>query len=207
MYVKKKKKMEVNNMSYRDLAKRIKAGFNDLKTDETFKTCNIIRNDKLISEITVENDAEFKAIIIGDTTNNSKSRGYMYLFYTNDRNIPFPSIKEIERRLRIVANKEILDGDDVGYHDWDRYGSLEKQREYFSEIITKAALKRQQTSSEQNPSIGDTITIQATIVDYNECCQTVKLKIEGLEEDNRTPTERYVRMKYNDIQSLSKQNN
>ena len=95
-------------MSYRDLAKRIKTGFNDLKNDETFKTCNIIRNDKLISEITVENDAEFKAIIIGDTTNNSKSRGYMYLFYTNDRNIPFPSIKEIERRLRIVANKEIF---------------------------------------------------------------------------------------------------
>lgn len=59
----------------------------------------------------------------------------MYLFYADDRNVPFPTIKELERRLEIIANKDILTEDDSSYYDWDEYGSLEKQREYFSEII------------------------------------------------------------------------
>lgn len=59
----------------------------------------------------------------------------MYLFYADDRNVPFPTIKELERRLKIIANKDILTEDDASYYDWDEYGSLEKQREYFSEII------------------------------------------------------------------------
>ena len=126
-------------MSYKDLARKIKDGYNELKKDEVYKLYNITWNDKLqTSEITVENDAGFRAIIIGDTRGMCKSRGYMYLFYTNDDNVPFPTIKEIERRLRIVANKEVLTDDDCDYFDWDRYGSLEQQREYFSEIITIA---------------------------------------------------------------------
>lgn len=64
-----------------------------------------------------------------------ESKGYMYLFYADDRNVPFPTIKELERRLKIIANKDILTEDDASYYDWDEYGSLEKQREYFSEII------------------------------------------------------------------------
>lgn len=59
----------------------------------------------------------------------------MYLFYTNDNSKKFPSVKEIERRLRIVADKEILTEEDAAYFDWEEYGTLEKQREYFSEII------------------------------------------------------------------------
>ena len=127
-------------MSYKELARTIKAGYNELKKDTVYKLYNVAYNDKLgTSEITVENDAGFKAIIIGNTRGMSKSRGYMYLFYTNDRNVPFPTIKEIERRLKIVANKEILTDEDADYFDWEEYGSLEKQREYFSEIITKAS--------------------------------------------------------------------
>lgn len=128
-------------MSYKELAKEIKTAYNDLKKDITYKLYNVTWNDELkTSEITVENDAEFKAIIIGNTKGMSKSRGYMYLFYTNDRNVPFPTIKEIERRLKIVANKEVLIDEDASYYDWEEYGSLEKQREYFSEIITKASV-------------------------------------------------------------------
>lgn len=131
-------------MSYKELAREIKAGYNDLKKDIIYKLYNVTWNDKLgTSEITVENDAEFKAIIIGNTRGMSKSRGYMYLFYTNDRSIPFPTIKEIERRLKIVADKEILTDEDASYFDWEEYGSLEKQREYFSEIIIKASIERQ----------------------------------------------------------------
>lgn len=125
-------------MDYNKLAKEIKNGYNELKKDTTYKIYNVTWNEKLnISEITVENDSGFKAIIIGNTQNMSTSRGYMYLFYTNDRNVPFPTIKEIERRLKNVADKKILTDDDADYFDWKEYGSLENQREYFSEIINK----------------------------------------------------------------------
>lgn len=59
------------------------------------------------------------------------------MFYTNDRRVPFPSIKEIIRRLKIVANKGILTDKDADYFDWEEYGSLEEQRMYFSEIIKR----------------------------------------------------------------------
>lgn len=108
-------------MTYKDLARKIKNGYNELKKDTVYKLYNITWNDKLeTSEITVENDAGFRAIIIGNTNGITKSRGYMYLFYTNDDSVSFPTIKEIERRLRIVAKKEILTDDDCDYFDWNR---------------------------------------------------------------------------------------
>lgn len=127
-------------MSYKEVARAIKAGYSDLKKDTVSKLYTVAYNAKLgTSEITVENDAGFRAIIIGDTRGMCKSRGYMYLFYSNDNKAPFPTIKEIERRLKIIANKEILTDEDADYFDWERYGSLEKQREYFSEIILKTS--------------------------------------------------------------------
>lgn len=49
-------------------------------------------------------------------------------------------------------------------------------------------------------SIGDIVKIEATVVDYNEGANTVKLKIEGLQEDNYTQAERYIRMQYADCE-------
>lgn len=130
-------------MNYNKLAKDIRSGYEELKKDETNKLFYVQWNDKLkTSEITVENDVGFKAIIIGNTSGISKSRGYMYLFYTNDNNIPFPTAKEIERRLKVVANKEVLTDNDADYFDWDEYESLEKQREYFSEVVIDAATRQ-----------------------------------------------------------------
>ena len=124
-------------MGYKELARKIKDGYNSLKKESIFKYFNITWNQKLgTAEILVENDAEFKAIIIGNTK-KSDSRGYMYLFYTNDRKVPFPSVKEIIRRLEIVANRGILADKDAEYFDWREYGSLEMQRIYFSEIIKR----------------------------------------------------------------------
>ncbi len=121
---------------FEKLARKTKDAYVDLSKDRRYKLYNVCWNDDLqVSEITVENDAGFKAIIIGNTNGKSGSRGYMYLFYTNDNSKKFPSIKEIERRLRIVADKEILTEEDAAYFDWEEYGTLEKQREYFSEII------------------------------------------------------------------------
>lgn len=53
----------------------------------------------------------------------------------------FPTIKEIEHRLKVIANQEILTDKNADYFDWEQYGSLEEQRKYFSEIILNT-LKR-----------------------------------------------------------------
>ena len=127
-------------MGYRELAVKIKNGYSSLKRDPVFKCLDIIWNQKLkTAEISVVNDAGFKAIIIGSTQNLTTSRGYMYLFYTNDSKVLFPSVKEIIRRLKIVASGERLTDQDAEYFDWEEYGSLEMQRIYFSEIIKRVA--------------------------------------------------------------------
>ena len=127
-------------MGYRELAVKIKNGYSSLKREPVFKCLDIIWNQKLkTAEISVVNDAEFKVIIIGSTQNLTTSRGYMYLFYTNDSKVLFPSVKEIIRRLKIVASGEGLTDQDAEYFDWEEYGSLEMQRIYFSEIIKREA--------------------------------------------------------------------
>ena len=127
-------------MGYRELAVKIKNGYISLKREPVFKCLDIIWNQKLkTAEISVVNDAGFKAIIIGSTQNLTTSRGYMYLFYTNDSKVLFPSVKEIIRRLKIVASGERLTDQDAEYFDWEEYGSLEMQRIYFSEIIKREA--------------------------------------------------------------------
>ena len=127
-------------MGYRELAVKIKNGYSSLKREPVFKCLDIIWNQKLkTAEISVVNDAEFKVIIIGSTQNLTTSRGYMYLFYTNDSKVLFPSVKEIIRRLKIVASGERLTDQDAEYFDWEKYGSLEMQRIYFSEIIKREA--------------------------------------------------------------------
>ena len=127
-------------MGYRELAVKIKNGYSSLKREPVFKCLDIIWNQKLkTAEISVVNDAGFKAIIIGRTQNLTTSRGYMYLFYTNDSKVLFPSVKEIIRRLKIVASGERLTDQDAEYFDWEEYGSLEMQRIYFSEIIKREA--------------------------------------------------------------------
>lgn len=119
-------------MGYRELAVKIKNGYSSLKREPVFKCLDIIWNQKLkTAEISVVNDAEFKVIIIGSTQNLTTSRGYMYLFYTNDSKVLFPSVKEIIRRLKIVASGERLTDQDAEYFDWEEYGSLEMQRIYF----------------------------------------------------------------------------
>ena len=127
-------------MGYRELAVKIKNGYSSLKREPVFKCLDIIWNQKLkTAEISVVNDAEFKVIIIGSTQNLTTSRGYMYLFYTNDSKVLFPSVKEIIRRLKIVARGERLTDQDAEYFDWEEYGSLEMQRIYFSDIIKREA--------------------------------------------------------------------
>lgn len=125
-------------MTYTELARKIKNAYKELRKDEICKLYNVMWNDELdISEITVENDAGFRAVIIGNTS-GTESRGYMYLFYTNDDSEVFPTVRELARRLKAVAAQEVLTDENADYFDWEEYGSLEKQRKYFSEIILRA---------------------------------------------------------------------
>ncbi len=126
-------------MTYTELARKIKNAYKELGKDEVYKLYNVMWNDELdISEITVGNDVGFRAVIIGNTSGVTESRGYMYLFYTNDDSEVFPTVRELARRLKAVAAQEVLTDENADYFDWEEYGSLEKQREYFSEIILKA---------------------------------------------------------------------
>lgn len=54
-----------------------------------------------------------------------------------------------------------------------------------------------------NVNIGDKVKIKATIVDYNQAEKTVKIRIEGLQEDNYTPTERYIRVKSGNFEKIT----
>lgn len=172
-------------MGYKKLAKSIRDGYNSLKKEPIFKYFNIIWNQKLgTAEILVENDAGFKAIIIG-STKKSNSRGYMYLFYTNDREVPFPSLKEIIRRLEIVANRGILADKDAEYFDWKEYGSLEMQRIYFSEIIKREA---KTTSMKKVNHMGENLEFTDSMIKrmdemdqavYQMCLTLLELENEG----------------------------
>ena len=52
-------------------------------------------------------------------------------------------------------------------------------------------------------NIGDKVKIEAIVVDYNEGTKTVKLKIKGLQEDNCTQTEKYIRVKSENFEKIT----
>lgn len=52
---------------------------------------------------------------------------------------------------------------------------------------------------EQKLNIGDEVNIKATVVDWNNGFGTVKLKINGLQEDNVSEKEVYIRMDIDEL--------
>lgn len=52
-------------------------------------------------------------------------------------------------------------------------------------------------------NIGDKVKIEAIVVDYNASAKTVKLKIKGLQEDNYTQTEKYIRVKSGNFEKIT----
>lgn len=91
------------------------------------------------NRITVTSDSGYEAILIGDAGGND---GYMYLYTNNtEKRNSFPSAREIAKLLEAVANKERLpEGEGkAAYHDWEIFGGLEKQLEYFSRVVKNLA--------------------------------------------------------------------
>lgn len=91
--------------------------------------------------IEVTSDSGFESICIGNVVSKD-SRGYMYLYSNNasERN-SFPNEKEIAELLEKILNKEKLETGEgkASYFDWKEFGGLDKQLEYFSELVKKFA--------------------------------------------------------------------
>lgn len=91
--------------------------------------------------ITVISDSGYEAIYIGDTCCSCQD-GYMCLYTNNtDKRNSFPRIRELAKLLEAVANKEKLpEGEGkAAYYDWEEFGGMEKQLEYFSRVVKSLA--------------------------------------------------------------------
>lgn len=122
-----------------DLARKISAAGKMISKDSINKFYYLEPGNK--DSIYVISDSGFESIVIGDTS-SSDSRGYMYLYYNNtSKRNSYPSIKEIARLLEDVFNKTPLETGEgkAAYCNWEQYGNLELQREYFSEIVSRMA--------------------------------------------------------------------
>lgn len=123
--------------SLHELAKQIASAGKIIAADPVAKDYLIIPGYGYINNIWVTSDSGFEAIVIGDTCSRN-GRGYMYLYYKNTpKRNSFPSPAKIAKLLNGVVEKKPLETGEgkAAYHDWEEYGSLEKQREYFSQVV------------------------------------------------------------------------
>lgn len=118
------------------LAEKIsKAGVN-ISKDNINK--DYIIGNGYADSIVVRSDSGYEAIYIGNIEGDSTD-GYMCLYTSNTstRN-SFPKKDVLVKLLTKVLNKEPLEEGEgkASYHDWDRYGKLEKQLDYFSHVVS-----------------------------------------------------------------------
>lgn len=124
-----------------ELAKQITRAGKIIAADPVAKDYLLIPRYGYINNIWVTSDSGFEAIVIGDT-NSCNSRGYMYLYHKNTpKRNSFPSATKIAKLLKDVCEKKPLETGEgkAAYYDWEEYGSLEKQRDYFSQVVTDIA--------------------------------------------------------------------
>lgn len=121
------------------LAKKIsKAG--KIISKDSYNKDFYIGGYKERDNIIVTSDGEYEAIYIGTIANVPKSRGYMCLYTNNtsQRN-SYPSIDEITSLLKKVRKKEkLIEGEGkAAYFNWEEFGSMDDQLEYFAEVVCK----------------------------------------------------------------------
>lgn len=91
--------------------------------------------------ITVKSDSGYEAIYIGNLEGQNTD-GYMCLYTksTPQRN-SFPNSETIAELLDKVVKKEKLETGEgkAMYYDWKEFGGIEKQLNYFSEIVCNLA--------------------------------------------------------------------
>lgn len=130
----------MNNKIYA-LAKKISKAGEIIAKD----SCNkdyYIGGYKDHDNIIVTSDGGYEAIYIGTIANVPESRGYMCLYTNNtsQRN-SYPSVDEIASLLESVKNKEKLIENEgkAAYFNWEEFGNMDKQLDYFAEVVCKMA--------------------------------------------------------------------
>ncbi len=129
---------EIKN-KLRILAKKIKAAGLIISKDYVAKDYTVHKSK--LGSIIVTSDGGYEAIYIGNLEGKSTD-GFMCL-YTNStpKRNSFPSQTEIQELLFKVMIKERLEEGEgkAGYHNWKEFGGMEKQLNYFSNIVKESA--------------------------------------------------------------------
>lgn len=91
--------------------------------------------------IEVTSDSGYESICIGNVTSKD-SKGYMYLYTQNtpERN-SFPYKNKLAELLEKVLNKKKLETGEgkAAYFDWDDFGGIDNQIDYFSKVVRNFA--------------------------------------------------------------------
>ena len=120
-----------------ELAKRIKKAGSTIAADACDKQY-YLGGYKERDNIIVVSDSGYEAIYIGTIANVPNCRGYMCLYTCNTpKRNSFPSAKELSGLLERVIRKEMLpEGEGkAAYFDWEKFGGLDDQLQYFSEVV------------------------------------------------------------------------
>lgn len=121
------------------LAKEIARAGQIIARDEIEKEYNL--GYSLADTIIVKSDSGYEAIYIGDISKGSTS-GYMCLYTNNtEKRNSYPKTDKITELLKnVVAKKKLPTGEGkAAYFDWDEFGGMKKQMDYFSRVICKMA--------------------------------------------------------------------
>lgn len=121
------------------LAQEISRAGKYIAEDSINKDYHVVCN--LHGEITVTSDSGFEAITIGSVKPGNRD-GFMYLFFRNTpKRNSYPSVKKIAALLwQVVLGKRLPEGEGkAAYHDWEEYGGMERQLNYFSKLVCELA--------------------------------------------------------------------
>lgn len=129
----------VNEKNILMLAKKISKAGRIIAKDSISKDYNVgsIGSGAII----VRSDSGYEAIYIGNLEGRNTD-GYMCLYTNNTpKRNSFPNSEIIAELLEQVVKKEKLETGEgkAMYYDWEEYGGIEKQLNYFSEIVCKLA--------------------------------------------------------------------
>ncbi|MDF2880244.1 MAG: hypothetical protein K0R54_801 [Clostridiaceae bacterium] len=123
----------------KSLAKEISKAGKIIAKDDISKDYTVWHNQS--GSLIVRSDSGYEAIYIGNLVGNN-SDGFMCLYTNNtSKRNSYPGVREIAELLLKVINKETLDTGEgkASYFDWKEYGGMEKQLNYFSELVKEIA--------------------------------------------------------------------
>lgn len=123
----------------RYLAEQIRSAGRMVAKDNINK--DFLLEGRYYDTIYVTSDSGYESITIGDPSYDSQ-RGYMLLYThnTSERD-SFPSVFSLKELLWKVVKKEMLEVGEgkAAYYQWDKYPPIEKQLEYFANVVLRVA--------------------------------------------------------------------